>query len=260
MTQFLASVRSGEEAATALAGGADIIDAKEPAAGALGRVASTVLAAIVREVGGRSPVSATIGDMDLAPLPVREAVEKMAARGVDIVKVGIFEGDLAGTLAALEPIAAQGIRLVAVAFADRRPDLPSLVARCAEAGFYGVMLDTAEKGAGPLTAHASLPELASFTAAARRAGLFTGLAGSLRLADVPALAALGADYLGFRSALTAGRRADALDPEAVRAIRAAIDQASALPRSIATATAGAIAAAAGASSGAASGSRSSKLR
>jgi uncharacterized protein (UPF0264 family) len=253
-------VRSAAEARTALAGGADIIDAKEPGAGALGRLAPASLAAIQREVGGRCPVSATIGDMELAPLPVRAAVEEMAASGVDIVKVGIFAGDLAGTLAALGGLAAHGIRLVAVAFADHRTDLAPLVTRCAGAGFYGIMLDTARKSGGPLTTHKSLQELASFTAAARLAGLLTGLAGSLRLADVPALAGLGADYLGFRSALTAGRRADALDPEAVRAIRAAIDQASTVSKSIAAATAGAIAAATEASSGAATGTISSKLR
>jgi uncharacterized protein (UPF0264 family) len=259
VTRLLASVRCAAEATTALAGGADIIDAKEPASGALGRVAPAALAAILGMVDGRCEVSATIGDMELAPRAVRAAVEEMAASRVDIVKIGIFAGDLAGTLAALAPVAARGVRLVAVAFADRRPDLGDLVARCAEARFYGVMLDTAEKRAGPLTAHASAEQLAAFVAAARRAGLFTGLAGSLRLADVPMLAVLGADYLGFRSALTAGARADALDLRAVRAIRAALDQASS-PRSSATATAGAIDAAAEARAGVAAGTSASKPR
>lgn len=258
--RFLASVRSASEASIALAGGADIIDAKNPEAGALGRLAPATLAAILRAVDGRGPVSATIGDMALTPHPVRAASEEMAASGVDIVKIGIFEGDLTGTLRALQPLAEKGVRLVAVAFADRRPDLVELVARCAEVGFYGIMLDTADKQAGPLTAHVSSAALASFVAAARRHGLFTGLAGSLRLSDVAAVARLSPDYLGFRSALTAGRRADALDLHAVRAIRAALDQASAPARSIATATAGAMAAAGSPSVGAARGMRVSKLR
>jgi dihydroneopterin aldolase len=260
VTQFLASVRSAAEAATALAGGADIIDAKEPASGALGRVAPAALAAILQEVGGRRPVSATIGDMILAPAPVRRAVEEMAASGAQIVKIGLFEGDLPATLSALAPLAASGLRMVAVAFADRRPDLTSLVMLCGGAGFYGLMLDTSDKGAGPLTAHCRPAELAAFVGAARRARLFTGLAGSLRRADVPILAPLGADYLGFRSALTAGRRNAALDERAVRAVRVAIDQASRDPSSIATATAGAIADAAAPSAGVAISTISSKLR
>ena len=258
MTWFLASVRSAEEARIALAGGADIIDAKEPAAGALGRVPPATLAAIVETVGGQCPVSATIGDVPLAPAPVRQAVERTATSGADIVKIGIFEGDLAATLDALAPLANGGSRLVAVAFADRRPALAPLVARCAAAGFYGVMLDTAAKGGGSLTAHLGLAALAEFIAAARRARLVTGLAGALQVADVPVLAPLGADYLGFRSALTAGGRHAALDPAAVRAVRAALDQSAA--SSSATATAGAIAAAASASAGSASGTISSKVR
>ena len=39
---LLVSVRSAEEAASALAGGADVIDAKDPAAGTLGPVAAQV--------------------------------------------------------------------------------------------------------------------------------------------------------------------------------------------------------------------------
>jgi uncharacterized protein (UPF0264 family) len=258
VTRFLASVRSAEEALIALAGGADIIDAKEPLSGALGRVDARALAEILAAVARRRPVSATIGDMPLAPAPVGAAAAEMAARGADIVKIGLFDGDLDGTLDALAPLAARGVRLVAVAFADHRPDLEALIARCADAGFYGLMLDTARKGSGPLTAHLPRSALARFVAAARRAGLFTGLAGSLRRADIEVLAALGPDYLGFRSALTLGERGDALDADAVRAIRAALDQAASSSR--AAATAGAIAAAASPSAGAASGTSVSKPR
>ena len=236
MSRFLASVRSAAEAALTLAGGADIIDAKEPAAGALGRVSPAVLRAIVAGVAGRVPVSATIGDVELRPETVCAAVARTSDDGVDIVKIGVFPGDLDGTLSALRPMTAKGIRLVAVLFADRAPDLVGIPARCAEAGFYGVMLDTAGKSSGPLTAHQHREALAGFVARARSLGLVSGLAGSLRLADIPGLASLGADYLGFRSALTAGERQGDLDPTALRAVRQALE------RSSATAAAGAMSA------------------
>ena len=86
--RFLASVRSASEAGVALAGGADIIDAKEPAQGALGAVPLAGLAAILRETAGRRPVSATIGDCALADAPDR--VAEIAAMHVDYVKIGIF--------------------------------------------------------------------------------------------------------------------------------------------------------------------------
>lgn len=234
MTRMLASVATPAEAALALDGGADFIDLKNPAAGALGALPADVLSACVAVVGGRRPVSATIGDVPLDPPRVVEAVERTAATGVDIVKIGLFDGDLQGCLAALK---GRPGRLIAVLFADRSPDL-SRLGPLAAAGFHGVMLDTADKAAGPLLRHMDVPALAGFVARARGLGLLTGLAGSLRLADVPMLTALRPDYLGFRGALCgAGGRAGALDPQAFAAVHRAL-HAPQRP-STATATAGA---------------------
>lgn len=233
-TGLLASVRSAAEAAIAVAGGADIIDAKEPSAGALGRVEPAVLRAIVHEVSGSRPVSATIGDLELSPAVVSAAVQRTAEDGADIVKIGVFPGALVETWQALRPLTRRGLRLVAVMFGDRAPDLAALPARCAEAGFYGVMLDTADKAAGPLTQHLDRAALAQFVRDARALGLVSGLAGSLRLGDVSDLAPLGADYLGFRSALTVSGRSSSLDAAALRQVRQAVDS------SRATAVAGAI--------------------
>jgi (5-formylfuran-3-yl)methyl phosphate synthase len=240
MTGLLASVRTPGEARVALAGGADIIDLKEPAQGALGRLPDATIAAILRAVAGRRPVSATIGDLPLAPAPVLAAVRAMATTGVDIVKLGIFAGDAEATLAALGAAARDGVRLVAVLFADRAPDF-SLLTRCAAAGFYGVMLDTADKSAGPLTRHLPETMLARFIAGAHRHGLIAGLAGSLAAADVPHLLPLRPDYLGFRAALTAGGRSAPLDAAAMARLRAMLDGIA--PDSKATATAGAASAA-----------------
>ena len=43
MTRLLVSVRNGQEAEAALAGGAHVIDVKEPARGSLGRADETTL-------------------------------------------------------------------------------------------------------------------------------------------------------------------------------------------------------------------------
>jgi len=235
MTRLLASVRSAEEAREAIAGGADIVDLKEPAAGALGRLAEGTIAEILRTVAGARPTSATIGDMPLAPAPVLAAVRRMAASGVGIVKLGIFAGDAVATIAALAAAAREGIRLVAVLFADRAPEF-EIVGRCAEAGFHGVMLDTADKRGGPLTRHLSDEALGRFITEGRRHDLLTGLAGSLTAAEIPRLAALSPDYLGFRSALTSGGRSAPLSRAAVAGLRALLDAAA---RSKATAAAGA---------------------
>ena len=260
MTALLASVRTVDEALIALEGGADILDLKEPARGALGRLPRATIRAILSAVGGRRKISATIGDMPVEPAPVVAAVREMATSGVDIVKIGIFDGALLPTLGALAPLTANGLRLVAVLFADRTPDF-ALIARIAAAGFYGVMLDTADKTSGPLTRHMSVHQLKDFVERAHGHGLLAGLAGSLRIVDVEQLAALGADYLGFRSALATGRRDGPIDRRAVARLRAAIAAASgaasrkssdqALASSNATATAGAQSAASSATTGSA---------
>ena len=72
--------------------------------------------------------------------------------------------------------------------------------------------------------------------------MLSGLAGSLGLADIAPLARHAPDYLGFRGALCKDGRTSTLDPERVRTVRAAIDQAAGHQPSaarIATAAAGA---------------------
>jgi uncharacterized protein (UPF0264 family) len=220
MTSFLASVRSIPEAGQALAGGADILDLKEPSAGALGAVPLTVSAAVVRLVAGRIPVSATIGDLPMEAHKLARAVTDRAATGVTFVKIGFFEtARFQPCLEAIEGAPRGEARLVAVLFADRSPPVRRLDA-IAAAGFSGVMLDTCDKGAGGLRFHATDGTLADFLAEARRLRLFAGLAGSLGLGDIGPLLALRPDYLGFRGALCArGARDSVLDPGALAEVR-----------------------------------------
>ena len=66
--RLLVSVRDASEAEAALAGGADIIDAKEPLNGPLGPVAPDTLAAITAAVAGKTPISVALGDVGTADL------------------------------------------------------------------------------------------------------------------------------------------------------------------------------------------------
>src|SRR6516225_6775314 len=69
MTLLLVSVRSVFEAAEALAGGAALIDVKEPASGSLGRADAGTTTDILRFVAGRQPVSAALGELTEGALP-----------------------------------------------------------------------------------------------------------------------------------------------------------------------------------------------
>jgi uncharacterized protein (UPF0264 family) len=178
----------------------------------------------------------------MQPPIVADAVARIAELGVDIVKVGLFAGgDTIACIAALAEQAARGTRIVAVLFADQAPDF-AVIERLCEAGFAGAMLDTADKRAGGLRRHFGDVVLADFIERVSRRGMLSGLAGSLGLADIAPLAQHCPDYLGFRGALCKDGRASTLDPERVRAVRAAIDQAAdhhPSAASIATAAAGA---------------------
>lgn len=222
---LLASVADLEEAETALALGAEVLDLKDPRAGALGAWPAARLSAAVARFGGRVPLSATTGDLPMEPGLLRLAGERVAASGVDVVKLGFFaDAGRSEVLQELRPLAARGVRLVAVLMADRDPDLADL-RPFARAGFLGVMLDTADKRAGGLRHHRTEAELARFVAETRAHGLLCGLAGSLGIDDVEPLARLAPDYLGFRGALCGGDRRDRLDPDAFSHLRSALETA-----------------------------------
>jgi len=217
MTRLLASVKSLTEAHLALACGADIIDLKNPETGVLGALPLDTVARVVQMVDRRSMVSATLGDLPMQPQILSEAAARMAATGVDFIKVGFFNAEKT-CIAAL----AGKARLIAVLFADRGYDF-SLLADFADAGFVGVMLDTADKTNGGLRSQMDAGTLQKFVERARSLGLVTGLAGSLRLEDVPDLIKLGPDYLGFRGALCAGtERNRNLDSSRLSALQNAI--------------------------------------
>jgi uncharacterized protein (UPF0264 family) len=216
MTGMLASVRSLAEARIVLAAGVDLIDLKEPAAGALGALEEKRVRRIVRFVDGRKPVSATVGDLPCEAALVDDAIGRRAACGVDLLKIGISAAAVdRSTLRVLERRAAAGNRIVLVFFAEfwrGNADLRTL----RSAGITGVMLDTAEKTGGPLTRRLGRAELAGFVEAARETGLLCGLAGSLSEHDARLLLPLRPDYLGFRGALcVGGRRSDTVDACAV---------------------------------------------
>ena len=216
LPRLLVSVRDPAEAEAARLAGVDLVDAKDPERGALGALDTRTVREIVARVSGGAVTSAVAE-------PTPRDVDAMAASGVNWVKTGIGaarRGDR-DALAALAA-AAPG-RLIAVLFAEDGP-AAALVPHLAEAGFAGAMIDTAGKRGARLPDLAAPADLAAFTAACRDNGLMSGLAGSLRVIDIPSLGAYAPDYLGFRGGLCRDfDRRNGIDPlrvaEALRALR-----------------------------------------
>lgn len=206
MSKLLASVRNVEEARAALSAPADVLDLKEPRRGALGALDLQTVREIVDACAGERPLSATVGDLPPDPAEISKKTEELAAAGVDYVKIGFFDSRYFEICAgALAPVAKR-CALVGVLFADRLRDFEGPSRLLKHAGFTGVMIDTADKSLGSVRKLADEQTLRRFILTARELSLLCGVAGSLTLEDVEPLAALGPDYLGFRTALCKNRR------------------------------------------------------
>jgi len=228
--RLLVSVRNAHEARRALAGGADVIDAKEPLAGALGPVSLPTFKAIVKAVASRQPVSAAIGDACDERTAEREA-QAFATAGAAFVKVGFAGVGREATAAAVITAAAAGAAcggadVVAVAYADfacadaLSPDRILDVA--SGAGARGVLLDTVRKDGPSTLALVSADRLAAWVNRARSAGLFAAIAGRLGPEDLPTVLASGANIAGVRGAACDGGRGGDVSAERVRRLRAAL--------------------------------------
>lgn len=216
----LVSVRDAGEASAALAGGACVIDVKNPAEGSLGRAAPAAIAKVATLVGHRAPWTIAAGELaaGVEPLATWVAAVKSAlpgdAAGPAALKVGLagmvnrsWEQDLARVHASLPA----GCRHAAVVYADfDRVEAPApldVIAAAARIGCGLVLVDTADKRGPGLFGLRSHHELAGWVAAARAHRLGVVLAGRIAIAEIPQAVALAPDCVALRSAVcsNAGR-------------------------------------------------------
>lgn len=223
MTQLLISVTSVEEAQIALNNGADIIDLKDPSAGALGALPLPLIQSIVGFVNAQKPVSATVGDLPMQPNLILQHVTMLAGTKVDIIKIGFFEtGDYQPCLDALQSITQTGAKLIAVLFAEHEYSA-GLIDAIKKAGFIGVMLDTAKKNGLTFMDYYSEDKCRKLSQQVFNHGLSFGLAGSLKLQHVAIAKKTNPAFMGFRGGVCAeNQRELSLDAEKIKAIRYAL--------------------------------------
>ncbi|HEX5181169.1 MAG TPA: (5-formylfuran-3-yl)methyl phosphate synthase [Gemmatimonadaceae bacterium] len=214
--RLLISVSSGAEAEAALEGGADIIDAKDPAAGPLGAVSGRALGEIVRAVDGRLPVSAALGDAS-DEVAVALAARRVATHRLAYLKIGfagISDQERVESLVAAAVhgacLVSASIGVIAVGYADYlHPDVASLspwwlVEAAERAGALGVLLDTAvkhtDRAARGVFGAMSETQLAAWVRHAHGAELTVAVAGGLAGSQLSELRALGVDVAGVRGA------------------------------------------------------------
>ncbi len=222
---LLISVCTLDEAKIALAQGANIIDLKNPHAGALGALPLADIRSIVAHIKlqpmtQKILTSATLGDLPMQAEQWLPQLDQVIATGVDIIKIGFFATeDYEGCMQALLPYTQAGHQLIAVMFAEiTYPD--SLLADIKQAGFLGVMLDTQIKNGLSLFDHFSAKQAREFAKQVAAQSLLLGLAGSLRDSHLVAAKNLQPNFIGFRGGVcVANQRQSTLDADKIKVIR-----------------------------------------
>jgi uncharacterized protein (UPF0264 family) len=221
MAKLLVSVRSAIEAEAALAGGAALIDVKEPAHGSLGRATDASIAAVLRCVAGRQPVSAALGEWADDPRP-------LLVEGLRYVKGGLAgcEGRRdwrSGLMAARVQLqkAAPECGLVAVAYADwKRAESPPPLQVCefaCESRCAAFLVDTWHKDGTTLLDWLATDAVSDLVGRCRRTSVRVALAGSLGPAEIRLLRATEPDWFAVRGAVCrSGQRGQTVEVEAVR--------------------------------------------
>jgi len=222
---LLVSVRNLAEAELAVAGGADIIDFKEPLDGALAPVAPEVWQAAARAFPNRT-LSAALGESESATRLATHVPDEFRyakagpSRTHTTERLGRLWNDLD-----LPP----SVELVPVAYVDHHaadcPHVDEILQLVTSQGRHRMLVDTFVKDGSRLTDHLGMDELAALVTHARNANVWIALAGSLRSDDATEMLARGIspDCWGVRgdvcvetsSGNMRDRRAGTLDPRQI---------------------------------------------
>ncbi len=231
---LLVSVRDGDEALAALAGGCDILDIKDPTRGALGRASRETVREIISHVRAEScqtPVTVALGELiEWDPSrfdPARELMDGIAACKVGLAGMAglrTWQTRFEQAVAAIQSSANAPPRMVAVAYADveqaNSPGIEEILDCAVQDSFSGLLVDTWSKAHGRLFDCLPERELSAIIDQCHQAGLWIAMAGRLNFSDVSRLKQWPVDVIAVRSAAClAGERLSRIDTERVRTLR-----------------------------------------
>ncbi len=213
--KLLISPIDEKEAIEAIAGGADIVDIKNPKEGTLGASFPWIIRRIRAVTPQNIEVSCTIGDLPNLPGTASLAALGAATIGVNYIKAGLYgvktKDDavflMQNVVKAVKDFDST-IKIVATGYADAElvgAVDPLLVPKIASASECELaMIDTAVKDGKNLFDFLSVDQLKAFVDEAHGYGLKAALAGSLKKEHIPTLCALGVDVIGMRGAACTG--------------------------------------------------------
>jgi hypothetical protein len=204
VSKLLISVRNQDEALQAYAGGADIIDIKDPRYGSLGAPVPSVIQSIVHTVP-TAMVSVAAGDLPNWPGTVALAIRgALTIPGIRWVKVGLVGpyalSSMEGVWQALKSENVSQIIPVFYLDQDTWPVIKEATLAAAEIGIAAVVYDTLSKGQG-FDFWVSGQRLASLIRIAQDRGMWVGIAGHVTRSNLHLALDAGADVVGVRTAV-----------------------------------------------------------
>ncbi len=217
--QLLVSVRNAAEARSALIGGCDILDVKEPNRGSLGMADVDSILEILRSVEPASlesrpvPVSAALG----------ETVEWIDSQNVpklpnslDYLKLGLsgmgrfddWVSQWQSVRNRFEERADFRFRWIAVIYGDREqadsPQAEEILEAAIETGCAGVLFDTFSKTGKTLLDWLDVTELKRISERIQQSGLKLAIAGSVKPELLPDILPIQPDIVAIRTAACRG--------------------------------------------------------
>jgi uncharacterized protein (UPF0264 family) len=217
------SVRSPVEAEAAVAGGAAIIDIKEPLHGSLGRASPSVWGSIRKTVPASIPVSVALGELSEWIGARQPNVAERAWSGIGFCKIGLSDApaDWVERWRGLRRDSAgfekPSPAWVAVVYTDWEaagaPDPDAVIHAAIEAPeCRAILFDTWRKPGGALLHAAWKPRIER----AKNSGLWVALAGSLDVETIRRLATFEPEIFAVRgAACLGGDRLASIDRERV---------------------------------------------
>ena len=229
---LLISPINTDEAQEAIAGGADIIDVKNPKEGSLGANFPWVIKNVREMTPKDMLVSATLGDVPYKPGTVSLAALGASVSGADYIKVGLYgTKNYDEALEVMKNVVKtvkdynEDAYVVASGYADAHRvgainpmEIPKVAA---DSGADIAMVDTAVKDGKTLFDHMDEDIIAKFNEEIHDYGMKSALAGSIKKDQLSILHGLGCDVVGIRGAACIGgdRNSGKIHHSAVRELK-----------------------------------------
>ncbi|HIH40398.1 MAG TPA: (5-formylfuran-3-yl)methyl phosphate synthase [Halobacteria archaeon] len=228
--RLLVSPRDVEEAKSAVEGGADIIDVKNPKEGSLGANFPWIIREIRRVVPKDIPLSATIGDFCFKPGTASLAALGAVTSGADYIKIGLYGITTKDEAIDMVYSVSRSIKeydhdkkVVIAAYSDfeRIGSISPLLLPeiCTGYDVDVVMVDTGIKDGRSTLEFMPIDTIKTFINKSHSNGFEVAIAGSLSADDIERLTSLDPDIIGVRGIVCGGDRNADIDKNLVKALK-----------------------------------------